>query len=167
VIEITRLVGTSAATFYQYFRGTEDAVLCLAEQVSEEMPGILAEIAGSWRGEPGLEKARRIVDAFIRYWDEHRTVLRARNLASEEGDSRFQALRSRTMSPVIQELARAIEAHRRKARPKAHALAAAAAMATILERIAAFHRELEGFGMTRSDLVESSAEILHRTVTGE
>ena len=51
--------------------------------------------------------------------------------------------------------------------PKGHALAAAAAMASILERLAAYHRELEGLGMSRSDLVESSAEILHRTVAGE
>jgi AcrR family transcriptional regulator len=167
VIDITRKVGTSAATFYQYFRGADEAVLCLAEQVSEEMPGMLAEIAGDWRGAVGLDKARRIVDAFIGHWDEHGAVLRARNLASDEGDPRFQELRSRTMTPVIQELARAIAAHRGEAEPRGHPHAAAAAMASILERLAAYHRELEGFGVTRSDLVESSAHILHRTVTGD
>ena len=40
-------------------------------------------------------------------------------------------------------------------------------MAAILERLAAYHNELEIFGVTREDLVESSAHILHRTVTGE
>ena len=167
VIDIARRMGTSAATFYQYFRGAGQAVLCLAEQVSEEMPGILEEITGSWHGEAGLDRARRIVDAFISHWDDHRAVLRVRNLASDEGDPRFQRLRSRTMTPVIQELARAIATHRGEAEPRGHAHAAAAAMASILERLAAYHRELEIFGVTRKDLVESSARILHRTVTGK
>jgi hypothetical protein len=40
-------------------------------------------------------------------------------------------------------------------------------MAAILERLAAYHRELEVFGVTREDLVETSAHILYRTMTGE
>jgi hypothetical protein len=47
-----------------------------------------------------------------------------------------------------------------------HPYAAAAAMAAILERLAAYHRELEGFGMSRQDLVESCARILVQTLTG-
>ena len=45
--------------------------------------------------------------------------------------------------------------------------AAAAAMGAILERLAAYHAELESMGVTRERLVETSARILHRTVTGE
>jgi AcrR family transcriptional regulator len=167
VIDITRKVGTSAATFYQYFHDADEAVLCLAEQASDEMPGILEETAGSWQGDVGLDKARRIVDAFISYWDEHGAVLRVRNLASDEGDERFLALRRRTMSPVLQALARAVAAHQCEGDPKGHAYAAAAAMGSILERLAAYRHELEVFGVTRRDLVESSAQILHHTVTGK
>jgi hypothetical protein len=47
-----------------------------------------------------------------------------------------------------------------------HPYAAAAAMAAILERLAAYHIELEGFGMTRDDLVQSCARILVQTLTG-
>ena len=167
VVEIARRASTSPATFYQYFKDVEDIVLCLAENASEEMPGMVERISGSWNGDAGLEKARGIVDAFITHWDEHHAALRVRNLASEEGDARFLELRRRTMSPLIEELARVIAAHRGANDPQGHPHAAAAAMAAILERLAAYHRELEVFGVTREDLIESSAHILHRTVTGE
>ena len=167
VIDIARKVGTSAATFYQYFRDVDDVVLCLAEETSDEMPSLLELIAGSWHGSGGLQKARAIVEAFIDHWDEHRAVLRVRNLASDEGDPRFQALRVRAMQPVLEELARVITDHRGGDDPQGHPHAAAAAMASILERLAAYHAELEVFGVTREHLVVSSAHILHRTVTGE
>lgn len=167
VIDIAREVGTSAATFYQYFRDVDDAVLCVAEQVSLEMPVMLELIAGSWKGEEGLVKARAIAEAFIDHWDAHQAVLRVRNHASDEGDERFQMLRARTMTPVLQHLARVIEEHRDHDPAMGHPAAAAAAMAAILERLAAYHRELEMLGVTREQLVTSTADILHRTVTGQ
>jgi len=37
VVEIARKVGTSPATFYQYFRDVEDAVLVLAAEAGSEL----------------------------------------------------------------------------------------------------------------------------------
>ena len=45
-------------------------------------------------------------------------------------------------------------------------MASAAALASILERLAAYHKELEYFGVTRQQLVETCARILFQTVTG-
>ena len=167
VIDIAREVGTSAATFYQYFRDVDDVVFRLSEETSHEMPGMLQQIAGSWRGDEGMQRARVIVESFIDHWDKHQAVLRVRNMASDEGDIRFRELRSRTMRPLLQELAQAIREHRGDSNASVHPYAAAAAMAAILERLAAYHQELELVGVTREHLVESSAHILHRTVTGE
>ncbi|MCZ6782393.1 MAG: TetR family transcriptional regulator [Proteobacteria bacterium] len=168
VVDIARAVETSPATFYQYFKDVEEVVLRLAEQASDEMPAVVEEIEGSWRDAQGLARARRIVDAFIRHWDRHQAVLRVRNLASDEGDRRFRAVRRKALSPVIEALARQIEAAREagRVRGEIHPHAAAAAMAAILERLAAYHQELGAFGVTRDQLVETSAHILHRTVTG-
>ena len=168
VVEIARKVGTSPATFYPYFKDVEEAVLCLAEQAGEDVPAVLEMIEGPWEGDAGLQNARAIVDAFIRHWDENRAVLRVRNLASEEGDERFQRVRRRTLSPVVEALAaRVTEAVAAGVvHADIHPYAAAAAMAAILERLAAYHTELEGFGMTRDDLVESCARILVQTLTG-
>jgi hypothetical protein len=36
-----------------------------------------------------------------------------------------------------------------------------------MERMAAFHADLEPLGVGRSDLVETTARIIHQTVTGQ
>jgi AcrR family transcriptional regulator len=169
VVEIARKVGTSPATFYQYFKDVEEAVLALTEQAGEDVPAVVELLAGPFEGEGGLENARAVVDAFIRHWDENRAVLRVRNLASEEGDERFQRVRRRALAPVVEALAEQLRSSVTSGlvSSRIHPYAGAAALAAVLERLAAYHVELEGFGMTRADLVESCARILVQTITGE
>jgi AcrR family transcriptional regulator len=168
VIEIARSVGTSPATFYQYFRDVGDATLALAEEAAAEMPSVLARIDGPWAGRRGLATARSVVEAFIEHWDAHHAVLRVRNLAAEEGDRRFQRVRAKALAPALGRLARSIAAARDAGRvaPQVHPQAAAAALLAILERLAAYHAELEPIGVSRKALVETCARILHQTVTG-
>ena len=169
VIDIARDVGASPATFYQYFRDVEEAVLALAEEASLEMPAVARWLEGSWQGAAGLERARAIVSAFMALWDHHHAVLRVRNLASDEGDERFIAVRGRAMSPVLRALAKQIETSQAAGRisPDEDPVAAAAATGAILERMAAYQRELESAGVSREHLIETSARIIHRCVTGE
>jgi len=168
VIDVARREGSSPATFYQYFEDLEDAVVHLAERAALEMPPIVEELRGSFEGEDALPRARRIVEAFIAHWDAHRAVLRVRNLASEEGDPRFRDLRRRVHAPVIEALAAQVVRSQQAGcvAREIHPQAAAAAMAAILERLAAYHVELRAFGVTREHLVETSARILLRTLTG-
>jgi AcrR family transcriptional regulator len=168
VVEIARRAGTSPATFYQYFSDVSEATLRLAEQAASETPVLVDLIDGSWRGQEGLETARALVDAFVRHWDAHRAVLLLRNLAAEEGDLRFQKVRRQAITPVIEGLARRVEESRRAGRipSEVHPFAAAAAAASILERLSAYHKEIEFFGATRDDLVETCARILFQTITG-
>lgn len=167
VTDVTREVGTSPATFYQYFKDAEDAVLTLAEQATAAMPAIVEMIEGDWSGPAALDRARSLADAFIRHWDEHRAALRIRNTASDEGDTRFRAARHKAMQPVLASLGACIEAQRPgMERTGENPRAAAAALAAILERLAAYHTELELVGVTRAELVETTARIVHRTVTG-
>lgn len=168
VVDVARRVNTSPATFYQYFEDVDEAVLRLAERASERMPGILALMDRSWQGKKGFETALAIVEAFIGHWDAHHAVLRLLSLRSDEGDRRFLKLRRDAMTPVLQALAKLILEGQRDGRvwKRMHPIAAAAALAAILERLAAYHRSLEGLGVTREDLVETSASILYQTVTG-
>jgi len=168
VVDVARSVDTSPATFYQYFEDIDEAVLRLAERASARMPEILALMGRSWRGKRGFETALAIVEAFVRHWDAHHAVLRLSNLRSDEGDRRFLKLRRDTMTPVLQALAKLIEQGQRAGRvsKRMHPIAAAAALAAILERLAAYHRSLEGLGVTREHLVETSASILYQIVTG-
>jgi hypothetical protein len=45
-------------------------------------------------------------------------------------------------------------------------MAAAAALAAMIERMAAFHADLEPYGVTREALVETTARIIYQTVNG-
>ncbi|TDJ04631.1 MAG: TetR/AcrR family transcriptional regulator [Deltaproteobacteria bacterium] len=168
VVEIAREVDTSPATFYQYFKDVEEATLALAEEAAQEMPALAEKLAGAWNSGGGLEIARTLVDAFIRHWDAYHAVLRLRNLAADEGEPRFLQVRRQAMTPILDELARCIRESQEAGlvSPQINAHAASAALAAILERLAAYHTELESLGVTRDDLVETSARILHQTVTG-
>jgi len=168
VVEIARKVETSPATFYQYFRDVADATAQLAEQAGAEIPALVAKIAEAWTGRAGFEAARALVEGFIDHWDAHRAVLRIRNLASEEGDRRFQKARRDSTQPVLDGLAAKVKQAQEAGRlsPRIHPYAAAAALASMLERLAAFHRELQAFGVTREDLVETCARILVQSTTG-
>lgn len=168
VVDIARAAGTSPATFYQYFKDVSEATLRLAELAAEEMPAMLELIDRPWVGEGGLANARAVVEGFLRHWDAHRAVLLVRNLSADEGDRRFMRVRQQTLTPVLQHLAAQIAEGQRAGRvdPKLTPAAAAAALGAILERLAAYHRELETIGVGRAELVETCARILHQTVTG-
>jgi AcrR family transcriptional regulator len=166
VVEIARRAGTSPATFYQYFADVEEAVLELAAAAGEGVPAILEQLAVDWSGPKGLAAARVLVDAFVRHWDANHAVLLIRNVAAEQGDRRFRKLRIQALRPLLDEVARKIAA----AQPKdggIQPVAAAAAIASILERIAAYHAEIETLGVSRADLVETCARIVHQIVAPE
>jgi AcrR family transcriptional regulator len=168
VVDIARKVGTSPATFYQYFRDVEEAVLVLAEEVGEDLAPVGELLARPWRGKAGLGSAREMVDAFLRYWDGHRAVLRTRNLAAQEGDRRFRAVRNRSLQPLTEAVAAKVAQAQNggKVGDGISPVAAAAALVAMLERMAAFHTDLEPLGASREDVVETTARIIYQTVTG-
>jgi AcrR family transcriptional regulator len=163
VVDIARAVGTSPATFYQYFRDVEEAVLALAETVGEQTSSLVELLDSPWQGEAGLESARRLVDGFLCYWDDHRAILRTRNLAAQEGDQRFRDVRNASLQPITQGLSRKVEENGAEGIAP---YAAAAALVAMMERMAAFHVDLEPYGATRAEVVETTARIVFRTVAG-
>ena len=164
VVDIARAVDLSPATFYQYFADVEAAVLALSIAVGEETSSLVGLLAEDWNRPDGLAFARRLVEDFITNWDEHRAVLRTRNLAAQEGDERFRAVRNESLGPLTEGIGAKVAArHESGLSP----YAAGAAMVSMLERMAAFHTDLEAYGTTRADVVETTARILHHTATGQ
>ncbi len=102
------------------------------------------------------------------YWDRYRAILRVRNLASEEGDARFREVRIRTLSRITDRLRKQIVDSQAAGRvaPEVQPYAAAAGLVAMLERMAAYHVNIEDRGLTRADLVETLARVIHGTVTG-
>lgn len=163
VVDIAREVGTSPATFYQYFRDVQESVLVLAEEVGEQAAPLRDLLEQPWRGENGLELSRGLVDGFLVYWDQHRAILRTRNLAAQEGDQRFRDVRNRSLEPLTEAIAAQVAASGVEGLAP---YAAAAALVAMMERMAAFHVDLEPYGVSRADVVETTARILHQTVSG-
>ena len=164
VVDIARSVGTSPATFYQYFRDVEDVVLVLAEEAAEDLGAVVAELDQPWTA----DTAHRMVAAFIDSWGGHRAVLATRNLAAQGGDQRFRAVRNASLSPIVYALAAKITDAQRAGRVDTDMspVAAASAMVAMTERVAAFHREIEELGVAPDALVETTARIIDQTVTG-
>lgn len=168
VADIARALDASPATFYQYFADVEDVVLELAREANADLTPLFALFDGHWRGADGRERSRAVVEFFMRYWDRHGPILRIRNLAADEGDERFMNLRGSAMRPVIEAMSGLMQrtgAERR--RPDVEPHSAALAMSCILDRTAAYQREMEGVGVSQDELVTTNAAILLRTLTGK
>jgi len=165
VVEIARRAGTSPASFYQYFAGVEAATLELAGEAAAGLPAILDLLGRPLEGAEGLANARALVAAFLDLWDGHHAVLRVRNHAAEEGAHRFRRKRRQALRPLVEALARRLGGSGGAATCAGfHPYAAAAALATVLESVGAYHRELAYFGVDREALIETSAHILADTM---
>jgi AcrR family transcriptional regulator len=168
VVDISRAIGSSPATFYQYFRDVDEAVLALAEETGQEIAPLAGLLREPWVGEAALGAARSLVEGFVDYWDRHRAILRVRNLAAQEGDDRFRAVRAATLRPFMEGVSALVAAAQARGdvAPEVSPLAASAALVALIERMAAFHADLEALGIARGDLVETTARIIVQTVTG-
>src|SRR5690606_9653687 len=131
VVEIARRAGTSPATFYQYFKDVEEATLELAREAAARVHEALEPLRGDWEGEAGLHAG-----------------LLFTNVAAEQGDRRFRKVRIQAMHPLIEALAAKLREMRGEG-DGVHPMAGAAALASILERLAAYHVELEALGVRR------------------
>jgi AcrR family transcriptional regulator len=168
VVDIARRAGTSPATFYHYFKDVEEVALALAEEAADRMPAVVDRLAGPFDGADGLARAREVVARMFDHWDAHHAVLTLRNMASERGDRRFQRIYRESIGPLLDALASRIREGQARHGVSAaiQPYAAAAALGAILERMAAHHREIGFFGVSRDDLRETCARILLQTLTG-
>ena len=168
VVDITREVGTSPATFYQYFPDVEEAILVLADEATDDIEMLRPFILTSWNDEDGAGHVRDFVTAFMEYWDRHRVILRVRDLRAEEGDDRFWAVRRRGYAAIIPELTNKIEAAQRSGRvsKELNSYAAAAAAMAMLERLLTYSSVFRRRGVTKEAMAATLAAILYETVTG-
>lgn len=180
VIDIARRIGSSPATFYQYFKDVEDVVLHLASHVSEFTPEIVELIRGEWSGRDGHARARSLAEIVITHWDRYAPILRVRNNACDEGDAAFRELRMSAMMPLVRSFAEIIEASQLRAATTAdeasseewqggrlHPMMAAVALASVLERLSMYHVSIEELAGTREQLIETLATLLQSMLTSK
>lgn len=168
VVDIARRVGSSPATFYQYFKDADEAVLVLAWDLVDAVGPVVEIIDGPWDAEQGFARARQLISAYVDLWDSHHAVMQVRNLAAEEGDRRFRDARVASVRQLTDHLRAVIAGSQDAGRVSARLdpYAAAASLVAMLERVGAYHSELERFGLAREAMIDTPAMIVYQTVTG-
>lgn len=139
VVDVAREAGTSAATFYVYFRDVPEVVLAALNNVGAGPDELEQALRRDWGSSDGQSAALQFIEDYCEFWAEHRTIFRVRNLAAEEGDDRFYIRRAEAMRPLLDamtaKIARAISHGNLPDHFTPIALAGTCAM--MLERLAA------------------------------
>ena len=169
VIDIASCAGTSPATFYQYFQDVNAAIAVFAGELAERGSALTELIENaSWTGRAANESAMTLVDAFLSIWEEHRAVLRVVDLATLEGDLRFQNVRTRLLNQVTTALTDVIA----RAKKEGHhprdldPTAQAASIVSMLAHVASHRYGFEFWGIRINDMRRSLARIVATSLTG-
>ena len=168
VVDITREVGTSPATFYQYFSDVEEAILVLADEATDEIAAVEPLLERSWTATDGLANVDAFVAALMEYWEAHSVILRVRDLRAEEGDKRFWAVRTRGYAAIVPALTTKIEEAQAAGRltQEINPYAAASAAMAMLERLFTYQSVFRRRGVTKEAMTTTLGAMLHSTVTG-
>jgi AcrR family transcriptional regulator len=169
VIDIARGAGTSPATFYQYFGDVEAAILLLSEEMAHDSERLVEMIQqGEWGGEAGYDTALTFADEFIRFWDEHRPVLRVVDLSTDEGDRRFRNVRVRWLNNLTKAFAAVTETFQSQGQNQGvDAMANAGVLVTMIANVAAHHYGFEFWGIPTADVRVALARHTYWGVTGQ
>ncbi|MGY4963672.1 TetR family transcriptional regulator [Streptomyces sp. 900105245] len=109
VVDVAREVGTSPATFYQYFPDIEGVVLEASRLLVKETTAALGDFTdGSWSSD-GLAGATRLVEAVLDGWSNHLPVMRVLSALAAEREPRFVKAYYAATGPVLKVLTTATE----------------------------------------------------------
>jgi len=139
VVDVARAAQTSPATFYVYFKGVPEVVLAALEGATQNSPELEAVIARDWLGDGAAEAAREFVERYTELWNRNRTIFVVRNLAAEEGDTRFYEARMTQARPMMDAISKQVERAQATGRTPADlsARSCAGTVLMILERLSA------------------------------
>ncbi len=169
VADIAREVGCSPATFYQYFKDVEEAILVLGRGMVEDGARLTAPLAdASWSGRGATTAAEALVDAFLGFWRDHAAVLRVVDLAIVEGNRAFRDLRNELLAPVSKGIARAVREMKADGRhpDEVDPRAQAGVLVSMLAHVAEHRQGQEAWGIDEAAARTSMARIVVWSVTG-
>lgn len=104
-VSIAKMAKTSSATFYMYFDDIKDILFALSELAGQDMGNALDVLGEAWDLEHLDVHAQRLVEVFNEVWDNHREILRYRNMEADRGDVNFEKLRMDVYIPFVELLA--------------------------------------------------------------
>ena len=144
------------------------AVLVLAEEVARDAVQLTEFVRGDWSTDASDATARAVVERFMDFWEGHRAVLRVVELATEEGDLRFQRPRVRALNTLTESLRETIAEmqERGELSDAIDPFATAGVLVSMLAHVGSHRYGFEFWGIRTASLVDSLTGILHWTVTG-
>lgn len=139
VVDVARAVQSSPGTFYVYFKGVPEVVLAALEGATQTSPELEAIIARDWLKPGAAAAARAFVDCYTDIWNRNRTIFVVRNLAAEEGDTRFYEARMNQARPMMAAISAQVERAQAAGRIPANlsSRSCAGTMLMMLERLSA------------------------------
>ncbi len=160
VARIAEAANVAIATFYSYFESLDAALLALVEQEKFAYARVMSLLRAPWPESEVVARARAFVTAYFEFWDEHRAVLRLRNLRGDEGDARFLAVRFTFTVPIMDAIAEKLAVAKAAGRlpPHVPALSFAAVILAALERNGSCYIHINR--NSRADLIEASLQTL-------
>jgi len=169
VVDIAREVGSSPATFYQYFPDVEAAVLQVAQATADDANGLTAPFDGvSWKGRTAVDAAYAVVDAFLDLWRRHGAVMRVVDLKITEGDAQFRRIRNEILGPPARLLRKAIAESKADGRhpESVDPHAQAGVLVAMLAHVAEHRQGDEGWGIDEDAARAAMARMVVWSVTG-
>jgi AcrR family transcriptional regulator len=93
ITDIARAAHIAQPNFYAYFSSVEDVVFAIAEGITVDE--LSAFVEPDWHGEHGLSLARGLVQASLKLFQRHHTILALVGFLADKQPGRFSALRVR------------------------------------------------------------------------
>jgi AcrR family transcriptional regulator len=106
VPNIAAKVGMSTATFYLYFSDIDELHLELAEHAGNDLQKLLDLIETPWPLDRNFEYSLRFVQGFLDVVRRHRPVIHLRNARADRNDKRFDTVRIKSATSLINALGR-------------------------------------------------------------
>jgi len=108
------------------------------------------------------------VDAFLEFWEKHRSLLRVVDLATLEGDQRARQVRTRFTHELTVSLSEVVETFRKEGKlpTEVDAMATGGVLVSMLGQVAAHRYGFEFWGIRTEDARLSMARVIYTAVTG-
>ena len=104
VTDITREAAAATSAFYRYFETVDDVLLAAIKDRAPLASALIALVDREWPMGRIRILATEFASAFLTYWEEHYALLHVRNLAADEGDARFVAVRWEAIEPLFSQI---------------------------------------------------------------
>jgi AcrR family transcriptional regulator len=156
---LTRRIGISSQLLYVHFKKIEDILLAQAQVILEENPDLSVLIDGDWEGQGGIERATKIIEETLSFWDRHRTIMKVIEILDEAHNPLFSHFRAARGKANVAAFKRIVDQQIKKGKlsPELDSEFAAWNVVSRLQVFAAWYPEAITIGQSREAVIHTTA----------